>query len=69
MRCPSPEAWVYHSAAYFGPLVKAFEAVGDTGRDALRNDVLAVVETFNVPDDRTLVLQVDYLEVVVRTGT
>ena len=69
LRCPSPQAWVDHSTAYFGPLVKAFEAVGDTGRDALRNDVLAVVETFNVSDDRTLVLQADYLEVVVRTGT
>jgi SAM-dependent methyltransferase len=66
-RCPSPEAWVDHFAAYFGPVVNAFEAVGDAGRDALRGDLLAVTGEFNVSGDRTLVLQMDYLEVVVRT--
>jgi hypothetical protein len=67
-RFPSREAWVDHFAAYFGPVVKAFEAVGAEGREALRADLLAMVDEFNVSGDRTLVIRMDYLEVVIRTA-
>lgn len=60
----SPEHHVEFFASHYGPTVKAFEAVGDEGRDALLSDVLEAVRKFNRADDGTLVLQMDYLEVV-----
>lgn len=66
LRYSSPEAWADHFAAYFGPLVKAFELLATDGRQALRTDLLAVVEEFNVSLDSTLVVRADYLEVVIR---
>jgi ubiquinone/menaquinone biosynthesis C-methylase UbiE len=64
-RFPSTGAWVDHFAAYFGPVVKAFEGLGKAERDALRADLLALVREFNVSGDETLVLRQDYLEVVI----
>jgi len=63
-RFPSPEHHVEFFARFYGPTLKAFEAVGDSGRDALRGDILEAVRRFNRADDGTLVLQMDYLEVV-----
>jgi SAM-dependent methyltransferase len=63
-RFPSPQHHVDFFAQYYGPTVKAFEAVGDAGRDALLGDILEAVARFNRADDGTLVLQMDYLEVV-----
>jgi len=63
-RFPSPEHHVDYFAQYYGPTLKAFEAVGDAGRAALRADIVDAVQQFNRADDGTLVLQMDYLEVV-----
>lgn len=63
-RFPSPEFHAEFFARVYGPTVKAFEAVGDAGRDALMGDILDAVRKFNRADDGTLVLQMDYLEVV-----
>jgi len=60
----SPEHHVDFFARYYGPTLKAFEAVGEAGRAALRNDILDAVQRFNRADDGTLLLQMDYLEVV-----
>jgi hypothetical protein len=38
--------------------------VGEAGGKALRDDILDAVGRFNRSDDGTLVLQMDYLEVV-----
>lgn len=63
-RFPSPEHHVDFFARHYGPTVKAFEAVGDEGREALLGDILDAVGRFNRADDGALVLQMDYLEVV-----
>jgi SAM-dependent methyltransferase len=63
-RFPSPEHHIDFFAAFYGPTVKAFEAVGEAGRPALHADILEAVRRFNRADDGTLVLQMDYLEVV-----
>ena len=63
-RFPTPEHHVDFFARYYGPTVKAFEAVGETGGNALRDDILAAAHRFNRADDDTLLLQMDYLEVV-----
>jgi hypothetical protein len=63
-RFPSPETHVDFFARYYGPTVKAFEALGEADGKALRDDILNAVRPFNRADDGTLVLQMDYLEVV-----
>lgn len=63
-RFPSPEHHVDFFARRYGPTVKAVEAVGEAGREALLSDILEAVRRFNRADDGTLVLQMDYLEVV-----
>jgi len=63
-RFPTPEHHVEFFARHYGPTVKAFEAVGELGHDALVADILDAVHQFNRADDDTLVLQMDYLEVV-----
>jgi SAM-dependent methyltransferase len=60
----SPEHHVDFFARCYGPTLKAFEAVGEAGQGALRNDILDAVQRFNRADDGTLLLQMDYLEVV-----
>jgi len=49
---------------HFGPVVRAFEAVGQQGEAALERDVLALIERFNRSGDETAILPSDYLEVV-----
>jgi SAM-dependent methyltransferase len=63
-RFPSPEHHVDFFVRNYGPTVKAFEAVGEGGGEALVGDILEAVRRFNRADDGTLVLQMDYLEVV-----
>lgn len=60
----SPEHHVEFFAQHYGPTLKAFEAVGEAGRQALLDDILEAVRKFNRADDGTLVLEMDYLEVV-----
>jgi SAM-dependent methyltransferase len=63
-RFPSVEHHIEFFARHYGPTVKAFDAVGEDGRQALHDDVLDAVRRFNRADDDTLVLEMDYLEVV-----
>jgi SAM-dependent methyltransferase len=50
--------------SYYGPTLKAFEALDPAGQAALADDLIALVEQFNRSDDGTLVVPADYLEVV-----
>ncbi len=49
---------------YYGPTVKAFDALDETGRQALARDLVEAVERFNRAADGTLVVPGEYLEVV-----
>ena len=52
-------------AEFYGPTLKAFDAVGDAGRDALRNDILDLIARFNRADDGSMVVPSEYLETVI----
>ena len=49
---------------YYGPTVKAFEALDEAGQRALARDLIEAVERFNRSDDGTLLVPSEYLEVV-----
>ena len=66
-RYRSPEAYVAYWRRYYGPTLKAFDAVGDAGRDALEADLLDLIARFNRADDGTMVVPSEYLEAVLTT--
>jgi SAM-dependent methyltransferase len=49
---------------YFGPTKVAFERVGPEGEAALEADLRLYLDEFNTADDRALVLEPEYLQVV-----
>ena len=50
---------------YYGPMLKAFEALQEPGRAALSRDIIELIGRFNTSDDKTMVVPSEYLEVVV----
>ena len=64
-RCKSPKHWVELFRTYYGPVVKAFEAIDPEARKALETDLYALLDEFNIAEDGTLVVLSEYLEVVV----
>jgi SAM-dependent methyltransferase len=68
-RFPSAEHQVAFLAGFHGPTVTALRALGPDRAGALRAEMLEVAARFDVSEDDSLVLQVDYLEVVVRKPT
>jgi ubiquinone/menaquinone biosynthesis C-methylase UbiE len=60
----SPEAWLEHFRTYFGPMVTAFERVGEDGAQALADDLLELMRTSNTAGDAALVAPAEYTEVV-----
>lgn len=49
---------------YYGPMLKAFEALGAEGGKALAGDILDLVRRFNRSGDDTMVVPAEYLEVM-----
>jgi ubiquinone/menaquinone biosynthesis C-methylase UbiE len=64
-RYQSPSHWVKIFRNYYGPVVKAFAAIDPEAREALEARLYALLDTFNIADDGTLVVPSEYLEVVV----
>jgi ubiquinone/menaquinone biosynthesis C-methylase UbiE len=64
-RYRSPEHWVETFRNYYGPVVKAFEAIDPQARAALEADLLDLLNRLNVADDGTLVIPSGYLEAVI----
>ncbi len=50
-RYPTPSAYVEYWRRYYGPTLKAFEAVGEAGRDGLETDLLDLIARFNRAGD------------------
>jgi ubiquinone/menaquinone biosynthesis C-methylase UbiE len=50
---------------YYGPMLKAFAALDETGRKALAGDIITLVGRFNASGDETMVLPGEYLEIVI----
>jgi SAM-dependent methyltransferase len=64
-RFPSVEHQVEFLAAFHGPTVGALQAAGPDRTGALRAELVELARRFDVSDDDTLVLRLEYLEVVV----
>ena len=56
----SPRAFIDHWRRFYGPTLKAFETVGEAGREALETDLLALIARFNRATDGTMVVPSDY---------
>ena len=64
-RYRSPEAYVQYWRRFYGPTLKAFEAVGEAGREALEADLYELIARFNRATDGTMVVPSEYLEAVI----
>jgi SAM-dependent methyltransferase len=65
-RFPSAEHQVEFFANFHDPTVRALRALGPDRAGALKAELLDVARRFDVSEDDTLVLRLDYLEVIVR---
>jgi ubiquinone/menaquinone biosynthesis C-methylase UbiE len=63
----SPKAFVDYWQRFYGPIMKAFEAVDDAGREALEADLIGLIARFNRAEDGTVVVPSEYLETVIVT--
>jgi SAM-dependent methyltransferase len=66
LRFPSAEDQVAFFAAFYGPVVTALEALGADRGAALEADMRQLAGRFDAAGDGTLLLRLDYLEVVAR---
>ncbi|MCB1914829.1 MAG: methyltransferase domain-containing protein [Rhodocyclaceae bacterium] len=64
-RYQSPAHFADVFATWYGPVLKAFQALDETGGDALRRDILQLIDECNVADDGTMKVPSDYLEIVI----
>jgi len=64
-RYRSPEHFVEIFRAYYGPTLKAFEALDDTNRNSLSCDIIDLIGRYNTSGDKTMVVPSEYLEVIV----
>jgi SAM-dependent methyltransferase len=65
-RFPSAEHQVEFFATFYGPTNRALATLGADHAAALKAEMLETVKRFDVSDDATLVLRMDYLEAVIR---
>jgi SAM-dependent methyltransferase len=63
-RARSPEHFVDDWRTWYGPMLKAFEAVGQAGRAALEADLIDLIARFNRATDGTMAVPSEYLEAV-----
>ena len=61
----SPQHFIEYWRQFYGPTLKAFETVGDTGRASLEADLLELIARFNRAEDGTMVVPSEYLEAVI----
>jgi len=64
-RYQSPAHFVDFFRTYYGPMHKAFLAVGDDGREALEADILATVARFDTATDGSMRVPSEFAEIVV----
>ncbi len=65
LRFESPMAFIDLFRTYYGPVHKAFLALEPAGQDELTQDMLALIERFNIADDGSAIIASDYLEVII----
>jgi ubiquinone/menaquinone biosynthesis C-methylase UbiE len=68
-RYRSAAHWLQVFGDYYGPTLKAFAALDDTGRQALERDITALLDSLNTAGADSLVVPSEYLEVVITKGS
>jgi ubiquinone/menaquinone biosynthesis C-methylase UbiE len=64
-RYHSPEHWLDIFSTYYGPMLKAFEALDEAAAESLRNEIVRLIGQHNRATDGTMVVPSDYLEIVI----
>jgi SAM-dependent methyltransferase len=64
-RFPSAEHQAEFFATFYGPTNRALATLGTDGAARLKADMVETVRRFDVSDDDTLVLRMDYLEAII----
>lgn len=64
-RYRSPAAYLAYWRQFYGPTLKAFEAVGEAGAPALERDILDLVAQHNRAGNGSMIVESEYLEAVI----
>jgi ubiquinone/menaquinone biosynthesis C-methylase UbiE len=64
-RYRSPTHFIEMFRKWYGPVLKAFEALPPEGQDKLHGDLLSLIARFNRADDGTMVVPSSYLQAVI----
>lgn len=65
-RYASPTHWLDVFTTYYGPTLKAFEALDPAGQARLQSDILGLIDRHNTATDGTMVVPSEYVEVVIQ---
>ena len=68
-RFPSAEHQAEFFATFYGPATRALATLGSDSAADLKAEMVATVRHFDISDDHTLVLRMDYLEAVIHKPT
>ena len=63
-RYASPEHWLVTFRTFYGPMLKAFDALDEPRQECLAGDLLRLAHQFNRSGDATLAAPAEYLDVV-----
>jgi SAM-dependent methyltransferase len=64
-RSRSPQAFIDDWKRWYGPTLKAFDAVGEVGAPALETNILDLIARFNRATDGSMAVPSEYLEAVI----
>ena len=64
-RYQSPAHWLDVFTRYYGPTLKAFQALGEEAAQSLREDITDLIARYNQADDGRMVVPSDYIEAVI----
>jgi len=56
--------WMDIFGTYYGPIVTAFQSLDTAGQQGLSQDLMDLLEKYNIAKDGTLVVPSEYLEAV-----
>ena len=65
-RYRSAEHFLDYFRTFYGPMQKAFDALGEAGQKALRSDILALAGKFDTSTNGSLSISSEYVEVIVK---
>lgn len=64
-RFPTPEAWMQCFRTRYGPFILAYESQSEEKREHMKEEIKELIQVYNRSGDETLILPVDYAEVIV----